>query len=244
MEQNELRRNNSFFTSEESELNLLELFYVLLEKVKFIIAAALLGLVIMAVYSFFIAGPTYEATSKLYILAAGDSAINLSDLQIGAYLTSDYKEVFDTWEVQEKVLQRLNLDYSYKQLMSKIRLENPANTRMLYITASSSDPQEAADLANTFADVTREYISEMMSTEKPNLLSEALVPTVPVSPKKVQNMIIGFVLGALIMAAIFIVRFLLDDKVKSADDLRRYADMVTLATVPINNQVKKNNGKS
>ena len=58
----------------------------------------------------------YTATSKLYVVNTKDSAINLSDLQIGNYLASDYTEVFSNWHVHEMVLQRLGLDYTYSQL--------------------------------------------------------------------------------------------------------------------------------
>ena len=75
----------------EIEIDLLELFYRLLENAKMIIAAAVAGMLLMALYSFVLATPMYEATCRIYVTNASDSAINLSDLQIGTYLTSDYK---------------------------------------------------------------------------------------------------------------------------------------------------------
>ena len=81
-----------------------------------------------------------------------DSAINLSDLQIGSYLTSDYQEVFKTWEVHEQVLQNLGLDYEYEQLENMLSITNPADTRVLYITVNSDDPEEATAMANEYAD--------------------------------------------------------------------------------------------
>lgn len=217
-----------------NEIDLLELFYRLVERWKYILAAACVGMAVMLVYSLILATPIYEATSKLYVLSASDSAINLSDLQIGSALTSDYQEVFNTWEVQEMVLQNLGLDYTYAQLSGMISISNPSNTRILNITAQSSDPQLAARLANEFASVASRYISETMKTDEPSLLSEALIPTKPVSPKKARNTILGFLVGALLMIVIVAVQFILDDKVKTAEDVRRYADLPTLALVPVN----------
>jgi len=168
------------------------------------------------------------------VLTQQDSAVNLSDLQIGSYLTKDYLEVFDTWEVQAMVKQNLNLKYSYKRLRKMLSLENPSNTRMLYLTVSAYDPQEAADIANEFAHVAQRYISEIMETEEPSLMSEALVPEDPVSPNKIGNVLKGFLAGGLLMCIIFVIRFFLDDRVKSADDIRRFTGMTVLAIVPIN----------
>ena len=119
----------------EIEVDLVELCLRLVEKWKKIVLGALVGALIMGIYSFAIAKPVYEATSKLYVMSSRDSAINLSDLQIGAYLTSDYTEVFKTWEVHEIVRQNLQLDYSREELsgmltISKANVDNVATVRL------------------------------------------------------------------------------------------------------------------
>lgn len=225
----------------EVEIDLMELFYRLVENAKRIIAAAIAGMLIFALYSFIFATPMYEATCKLYVMNASDSAINLSDLQIGSYLTSDYQEVFTTWEVHEQVLERLGLDYSYEELENMLEVTNPGDTRILYITVTSDDAQEAATIANTYADVASQYISLTMETDQPSILSQALKPTKPVSPRKVFNTALGFVLGALVMIGVITVQFLLDDKIKTAEDIRKYADMPTLAVVPTNGDFERIN---
>ena len=65
---------------EETEIDLIELLYRLLEKAKYIIAAAVLGAVIAIVYTLYLVTPTYTATSKLYVLNGTSSAIDLSAL--------------------------------------------------------------------------------------------------------------------------------------------------------------------
>ena len=221
-------------TSNEIEIDLMELFFRLIENSKKIIAGALVGMFIFAAYSFLLATPMYEATCKIYVLSASDSAINLSDLQIGATLTADYQEVFDTWEVHEQVLQNLGLDYTYTELEDMISITNPSDTRILEITITNDDPAEAAAMANEYAAVASRYISDTMVTDEPTVLSQALQPTEPVSPRKVFNTALGFLLGALVMCAIITVQFILDDKIKTAEDIRKYTGMATLAVVPIN----------
>ena len=117
--------------------------------------------------------PKYEATSKLYVTSRTDSAVNLSDLQIGTYLTSDYQEVFRTWEVHEQVLRNLGLDYSYTTLNDMVSVTNPSDTRLLNITVTSEDPVEATNMANEYANVACDYIYQVMGTEEPRLFSES-----------------------------------------------------------------------
>ncbi len=228
------------------EIDLVALLFRLLESWKYILAATLLGAVLAGVYTLWFTTPVYEATAKLYVINSGDSAINLSDLQIGSYLASDYQEVFKTWEVHEMVLSELHLDYSYSQMQNMLKVSNPTDTRILHITVSSADPQEAADIANEYAAVAKQYISKTMATEEPNILSSALLPVQPVKPNKTMNVLLGFVLGAALAIGVVTVRFVMDDKLKTADDVRNYVGLPTLAVIPIMGQAsgKRKNKKS
>ena len=216
----------------EDEIDLVELMYRLLEKWKIIVLACILGALIAGVYTIFFVTPTYTATSKLYVVNAKDSAINLSDLQIGNYLASDYTEVFSNWHVHEMVIQRLGLDYTYSQLGNMVSVKNPQDTRILYITVTSTDPQEAKDMADTYAQVAREFIAAKMDTKQPNIFEEALLPSRPASPNKTKNVLIGFVLGFVLCCGVIVVQFLTDDRLRSADDIEKYVQLPTLGVMP------------
>ncbi len=226
---------------QEKEIDLIELLYFLLGKFKYILLAAVFGAVLAFLYTLFLVTPQYEAKSELYVTNSADSVLNLSDLQIGSYLASDYIEVFDTWEVKQKVIDNLSLgsEYTYKALGGMVHVVNPSNTRILRITVTSPDPDMAMKIADEYAAVVRDYVSEIMSTEKPNILSSALKPVSPVSPSKTRNTLIGFLLGAVLLGAVFVVQFVMDDKIKSTDDILRYAGLPTLAVIPLAGQGNK-----
>jgi capsular polysaccharide biosynthesis protein len=152
---------------------------------------------------------------------------------LGTALTSDYIKVFDMWEVHEEVISNLNLNYSYSKIRSMLSVTNSSGTRMLDISFTSPSPAEAAAVANEYAKVASKYIQDTMATDKPNIMSVALEPTNPVSPSRVRNIALGFILGALLAAGIVVFRFLMDDKIKTTEDIRQYAGLVTLAVVPI-----------
>ncbi len=222
----------------EVEIDLIELFYALLRSYKLILAFVFAVTLLAGIYTKYIAVPMYESTAKLYVLNSRDSAINLSDLQIGSYLTNDYQQVFKTWEVHEQVRQNLGLDYSYRKLESMLRVENPANTRILQLTVRSDSPDEAKAMANEYANVAQQYISETMQTEKPSILSVALKPLSPSSPSLSKNLMIGFMLGLLIPCAIVFIRFISDDKIKTTEDITKYAGLSTLAVVPMRGKME------
>ena len=186
----------------------------------------------------------YQATSTIYVLCRRDSAINMSDLQIGTALTSDYIKVFKMWEVHEEVISNLNLPYSYAQMRSMLSVANESGTRMLDITVTSPSPTEAAAIANEYAKVASQYIADTMATDKPNIMSVALVPANPVSPNKTRNIMLGFMLGLVLGAGIVTLRMLADDTYKTAEDIRKYTGLATLAVIPIENEPDEKKSKN
>ena len=214
-------------------IDLMELVYRLLASWKLIVCLALVLAIASGVYTVFFVTPMYEATSTIYVLNRSDSAINFSDLQLGTALTQDYIKVFKMWEVHEQVISNLNLPYSYSEIRSMLTITNDTDTRMLDITISSSNPEETAAIANEYAKVASQYIAETMVTDKPSIMSVALVPENPVSPNKTRNIMLGFILGAFLACGYVTIGLLFDDKYKTAEDIRRYTGLTTLAVVPM-----------
>ena len=54
-----------------------------------------------------------------------------------------------------------------------ITIENPSGTSLMRMTATNSDAQLAADIANAAADAVAERISEVMVIDKPSSVEEA-----------------------------------------------------------------------
>lgn len=70
-------------------IDLIGLFFHILEKFYIVLFAALVGACFMG-YRAAKSVPTYAATAKLYIVNPNSTGINMSDLQLGTALTLDY----------------------------------------------------------------------------------------------------------------------------------------------------------
>lgn len=219
--------------SKIKEFDLIEYLQYLLLKRKLVVLLVILALAVSLLYSYVLATPVYEATAQLYVVNSKDSVINLSDLQIGSYLTSDYQLVFKTWEVSEQVIVNLGLPYSVVELQRMLTVNNPSNTRALFITVSSEDPKEAASIANEFASVAQKYISDTMLTDMPTTLSVALEPLKPVRPRKMLIIGVSTLLGVMIALWIVFIMYSRDDKIKSSIDIEKYSGSMPLAVIPL-----------
>ena len=229
--------------AEEVTIDLVEVLNRILDHWLLVVICAMIGAAIMGVYSFFIATPMYQSTAKLYVVNSKDSAINLSDLQIGNYLAQDYQEVFYNWHVQDRVIEELGLDYSYSQLRSMVSVSNPTNTRILYITVTDKDPEEARLIAGTFAKVACECIAVKMDQQQPNIFEEARHPRSPSSPNKSRNLMIGFLIGMMAAIAVVVIQYMADDKIRTPEDVEKVLGLPTLGVVTEQSSFRHGSGR-
>lgn len=216
-----------------SGLDLFDFFRYLLKQIRVLIGVGFAVCLCAIIYAFFIATPIYEASAQLYVVNSQDSVVNLSDLQIGSYLANDYQWIFKTWEVNQQVIDNLNLPYSVSEIREKLTVTNPGNTRILLLTFASEDPAEAAAVANEYAVVASQYISDYMLTAKPSLISTALEPLNPARPQKLLIVASSTLLSMVVCVWILFVVYLYSDKIKTADDLKKYIGTEPLAVIPL-----------
>lgn len=219
-------------------INLVALFFRILENLKYVVICAVLLAVAGGYYAQNWVTPTYSATAKLYILGQAGSTINLNSLQIGTVLTMDYQEVFKTWEVHEMVRQELELPYNYDQMQSMLKVTNPEDTRVLYITVVNPDPQLAADIANAYAKAAKTFILETMDSEAPSSFSVALTPGNANSVSQSSYIALGFLLGTLLSVGIITLHFIFDDRPRSPENVAEVCGLPTLAVIPTQRKLK------
>lgn len=217
------------------EINLGELFSVLLARAFLIISAGVFFGLAGMFLSKFVIHPVYESTTKIYILNKEENqTVTYSDVQISTQLTQDYAELIKSRYVLEEVIQRLNLvDVTYDDLADVLKVDTPSDTRIVAITAKDEDPLMAMKIANCIREVASEHITNVMDIDAINIAETANVPTKKSSPSVAKWTVIAGFLGAVVVAFFVVLGYLLDDTIKSNDDVERYLGMSTLALIPL-----------
>ena len=220
-------------TEEETEIDLIDLAWALLDKIHYIVLCFLIGAVIMNAYSYFLVRPTYKSTAKMYVVSASkNSVVDLDALNIGTSLTADYEQLMLSYPVLEQVINKLNLDMDSDTLAKMITLENPTDTRILNINVVSTDPKSARDIANTLMDVSVDYLPMTMSTNATNVAQKAKLADHKDGPSYTKYTMIGALAGAFLYCMYLVVKYLMDDTIHTADDMEKYFDIVPLAVIP------------
>ena len=231
--------------SGEIEIDISEIFFVLLYKLWIIIIAGILTATIAGVYSKYYIIPIYESTAQLYVINREytDSFITWNDLESGDYLTQDYKILVKSRPVTEEVIRSLNLNLTHEELAGMISVEVPTDTRIVNITVSDPDPQIAKQLADAVAKVSSEQLVDVMQMEMVNIVEYGGLATYPSSPNLTRNIMLGGIVGAFIAIAIIVLMYLKNDSIKTAEDIERYLGMTTLSTIPLDGGISKKKSK-
>lgn len=217
----------------EDEIDLLEIFFTLLDHVWVIAIATILGGLLTLFYAMNFTSPKYEAVAKLYAVSVTeDRILQMVDLQIGSNLKSDYQELMKSRPLLETVRDNLKLNMGTNELAKMISITNPTDTRVLVINVRSESPQQAMDIANELAIQSISYLPAIMECEPPNLVESAIFPTTAISGSYTKWAAIGLAAGFVLACGIYVVQFLLNDTFRSPDDFQKYLNLPALAVIP------------
>lgn len=238
------RMENSRYDSDEVEIDLGEILALLLHKAWLILLCALLAAMAGFGISKFLITEQFESTTKVYILSKqNNNTITYSDVQLGSQLTKDYTQLIKSRKVLEKVIADGTLTESYESFSDRISVTIPTDTRIISITVTDEDPLMAQYLADEIRKVASEQIKNVMDIQAVNVVDEANLPKEPSSPSIPKWTAIAFLIGGVLCAAIILVHYMLDDTIKTSDDVEKYLGLSTLGTIPTREDNEKQKHK-
>lgn len=220
------------YDQEEIEIDLREILYVLWRRFWMIALAFAIGGGCTAAYCKLILTPQYTSTSMVYILSKETTLTSLADLQIGSQLTKDYRVVATSRPVLQEVIDTLGLTRDYNDLKKSLVLNNPSDTRVLSISIEDPDPVRAKAIVDTVANVSSRHIGDIMEMTPPKIIEEGIVETKKSSPHVTKNTIIGGLAAAIIVSFLIGLQVVLNDTIRSEEDVEKYLQVSVLAAVP------------
>ena len=230
--------------NDEIEIDLLEIFGVLWHWAWVIILVTFLFGAVGFAYSKFILPEEFTSSTSIYILnrSSGEkeSQVNYQDLQVGTQLTKDYSQMITSRYVLEKVNTDLQLGYSYEDFKKKVSVTTPTDTRIVTISVTDLDRGMAQTIANEIRIDASEHITNVMAIDAVNVVDEANYPTKKSGPNCTRWALIAAMIGFILSAGIVILRYILDDSVKTSEDVERYLGLSTLALIPMDEAISRN----
>ena len=230
--------NDKNYTPEqddESEIDLGEIFAYLLHWIWLLIICGLVAGGIGLAICVFAKTPLYQSTTKVYILSktGNNESLTYSDTQLSINLTKDFKEMITSRYVLETVIENCGLSENYEALAGAVTISNTSDTRIVGITVKDADPARAQLIANNIRDVAAVHLQQVMNLEAVNVVEYANLADKPSEPSKKKYTILGFAIGFILCAGILVIRFFMDDSIKSSEEVEKYLGLTTLGVIPL-----------
>lgn len=227
----------------EEEISLHEILDLLRDNWKFIVGLTVVAVLIAGIFTTFFIAPKYSSSTTLIVgkpegySEAGSSA-TYNDVLTNQKLVGTYSEIAKSESIMSKVASNLHLSYTDKQLAGMVEVTTVNDTELIEITVTSTDPQEAANIANETATVFMDNIAGLMKINNLQIVDVAKVDNKPVSPNLKLNMAIALLVGVVVSVFIVFIKEMLNTTVKSVDELKGLVgDIPIVAVIPHSNEL-------
>ena len=220
---------------EKFEIDVFQLVKVLWKRKFLIVLTAIIAGLVAFAYSSFVIKPQYTSTTRIYVVnrnQADKPGLTNQDLQAGAYLVKDYREIILSQDVLDKVVKDQSLTIDARTLGKKISVTVPTDTRIVSISVRDDKPEEASRIANALREVAAQKIISVTKVSDVTTLEEARPATSPSSPNIRRNTMMATIAGVGFVTVVVLLVELLDDRVKRPEDIEEVMHLSLLGVIP------------
>jgi len=183
---------------------------------------------------------TYSAQASAFvtITSTGTETNSLyQNSQFALQRVTSYPQIISSPDVLQPVISELHLKMTLLDLQKVVTADNPANTVLLNVTATSHSPLQAEQIANLAAHQLGTVVERLETSRaggvapvKVTTAVPATLPESPVSPRLPLNLALGLLLGLAVGVGVAVLREQQDTTVKS-DDLQNLTGTAPLGVI-------------
>lgn len=234
MTTNRTIQNAAMVDDDYDEIDLLEVLDVVRQHILVILLVTVIAAAAGFGISKFVLVPQYEASALMIVNTRQDVTANVTSDQINSAtkLVSTYSIIIKSDTVLQQVINNLGLSLTYDELKERVTVTAVDDTQVMQITVRSDNPEWARQVCEQITAISPDVILESVEAGSVKLISQASVTPDPVSPNVPKNTAIAAILGLVASIGIVVLRELLDNKIKTEDDVRKYLDLPVVGVIP------------
>lgn len=217
------------------EIDIKEVFDFYKSKALIILIVVIVCIIGGNLYSKFLKVPKYESSTKIVLVSSNKKETTKADLSFNQDLVAEYSVVVKSDTTLRTVLDNLNLNdkYSVNELSKMISVSSVENTGVINIKVTSTDSEEAANIANSLSEVFAKVVNDIYSLDNVYILDKAEVNKKAVNDSVVKENVIYFLAGFVLSVGVLFVLFYFDDSIKNSEELEKKFNVCVIGNVPL-----------
>lgn len=229
------------------EINIRDFLNYLKKYVLVIVAVALVLVIGVFVYDKSIKKPLYTTYTTIILTKSNEAqtgtTITQNDILLNQKLVETYSKIIKSKLVLEQVISETGVTYTTEELSENVSVEAYENTEMLKISVTDQDPELAANIANSIAQVFSGEIAKIYQINNISVVDVAVTPEEVSNNTIKRDLLIALFIGIFGTIGVVFVVYYFDDTVKLTDDLEEEIGMPVVAKVFKSDIGSKNNRK-
>ncbi|WP_297518492.1 Wzz/FepE/Etk N-terminal domain-containing protein [uncultured Clostridium sp.] len=223
----------------EEVIRIEDIMYALKKRWIMILSITVAFTLAAAALSFFVIKPKYEAKVKVFIgkEETKGNASNYDNNDIAMYqkLMKTYAEVIKTKDATKSALGKIGqatTQNNVNRVLSGLAVAPSADTQIMEVKYTTTTKSEILPVLNSITEMFIDNSEDLIPNGNIQIIEKAEMPESPISPNKVLNTIIGFMLGMMVAIGIAFLLEYMDNTVRSKDELEKLLDIPVLGNIP------------
>ena len=229
------------------EINIRDFLNYLKKYVLVIVAVALVLIIGVFIYDKSIKKPLYTTYTTIILTKSNEAqtgtTITQNDILLNQKLVETYSKIIKSKLVLEQVISETGVTYTAEELSENVNVEAYENTEMLKISVTDQDPELAASIANSIAQVFSGEIAKIYQINNISVVDVAVTPEEVSNNTLKRDLLLALFVSIFGTIAVVFVVYYFDDTVKLTDNLEEEIGMPVVAKVFKSDIGSKNNRK-
>jgi capsular polysaccharide biosynthesis protein len=199
-----------------------------------IILLTVISGLVMAMVTFFLLTPRYEAETQILVSQPESSGIvDNQNIETSLQLVNTYRDIILNPIVLGEVADNLSLEQTTGELSEQITVSNEDQSQIITVSVVGDSLNEAAGIADEVAVVFQERVIEIMNVDNVSVLASAFMDadTEQVAPQPVLNIAAGLVAGLMLGLALVFTKAFFDKSVRNEEDVGKHLGIPVIGSI-------------
>ena len=217
-------------------IDLLQVWQTIRKRWLIVVVLPLLAILTSGVLSIYVIKPTYQATATVIVgknvAAQADKMQDYNSVLANQQLAKTYETIAKSRTVLARVADQVGGDATPESLVKQVTVAAVKSTEVIAIDVQDRDAQRAADIANKITTAFTTRVIEVKKVDSVSVIDAATIPKAPIKPNKRLNLALAFVLGLFAAIGVVFLLEMLDNTIKTAEELENLIGLSVLGSIP------------
>ena len=181
----------------------------------------------------FLITPTYTASTSIYLTPqiSESGSLDYNSQMANSKLVTNAVNLLTQNNIMSEVAKDVGMENA-ESVKKCITVTNEANTEIITITATTTDPKLSKDIANGTVSTFTKTMQKNLNVRNIEVVDKAKLSYVPSGPNIKKNTMLATLVGGVIGVGYAVLRFLFDNRLRTKEEAEKYLGIPVFCEIP------------